>query len=1193
VKRKQNAEALAKQRSDETTPQRGKRRKMNAEGLAKQRENETTPQREKRRKQNAEALATQRSDETTPQREKRREKNAGALAKQRENETTPHRKNRLKTNAESLQKQRQKETVQQRAHRLEKITESVAKQREKETTPEKSRRRKRNAESLEKQRENETATQRLKRRKRDKDRRENETTQQKSKRRAQVTESARKKTAKQTTSEKSKRRKATTQARHVQRQSDKQTLNMFRLEKYKDLDDMMQKVEKIKIGKLDQQCSECGSYNFSGEELQKRNKGEKQFSICCQKGKVKLKPLRSPPEVLQRLFLESNDESKIFRKNVRMINNNLAFASIAVNEKIVPGTGPPNFRIQGTFYHRIGSLLPAEDKSPGFLSIYIHDTANELANRKSKSKDSKSFELILEKLQAMMHSVNPFILSFKTGLENIQSSSDDMRLVLSDLGSTNTHRGRFNVPKADEIAIIIPNRDLDSNSAKTRRAIILQERDGPLQKINETHQFYDALHYVLFYPYGDRSWHIGICKDGSNKTITMREFYAYRLMQRVPTEWNIPRYLNSEEFPTILLGARLFQQFAVDTYAKIEHCRLDYQRLNQTKLRADLYQGAVDSIQDDDLLNCGKRVILSSSFVNGPRACFERYQDAMAIVRKKGKPDLFATITTNPNWPEIVDSLLPQQKPSDRPDLISRAFKLRLKIVLKLMEDGFGKIVSKIHVIEFQKRGLPHAHILLILKQQHKLTDPSKIDDVICSEIPSQNFPKMRELVLKHMIHGPCGDLFPDAPCMINGKCSKRFPKDFCNRTTENENGYPFYRRRSPENGGSFITKTVVRNGKSITYTIDNRWVVAYSPPLLWKVECHVNLEGAASIGCVKYVYKYINKGSDQVMFRIESTKHQSRAAAKMAAKKRNRDEIKMFLDARYLSASEAFWRIFAFPLHETNPSVVRLAVHLPNQQFVVFNSELLGSEAQLALENKRKTTLTQWFAVNRSESKERLSEEVLLAPNGDSNPSSQTILYPDFPEFYSWNNLGKFWKRRKKPKKSNAVGRVYAVPPNQGERFYLRRLLYHIPGAKNFQDLRTINGKLCVSFKEACRELGLLEDDSEWENCLSEAALIQSGKQLRNLFITILLHCSPENALALFEKFQVQLSEDYRYQLEKRSGINDLEKEARNCVSRPFFSLGQFPCASGGSIKPTPYSANLFYVTSISQYLLFSTTYW
>ena len=74
-------------------------------------------------------------------------------------------------------------------------------------------------------------------------------------------------------------------------------------------------------------------------------------------------------------------------------------------------------------------------------------------------------------------------------------------------------------------------------------------------------------------------------------------------------------------FNPILFGGRLFQQFAVDTYIKIESSHLDYMRNNQDTLRADLYQGLVDSMHlgEGSAENVGRRTVLSSSFIGGPR----------------------------------------------------------------------------------------------------------------------------------------------------------------------------------------------------------------------------------------------------------------------------------------------------------------------------------------------------------------------------------------------------------------------------------------------------------------------------------------------------------------------------------------------------------------------------------------------
>ena len=134
------------------------------------------------------------------------------------------------------------------------------------------------------------------------------------------------------------------------------------------------------------------------------------------------------------------------------------------------------------------------------------------------------------------------------------------------------------------------------------------------------------------------------------------QFYSYRLQIR-DGDW-------------LQYAGRLYQQYIVDQYAKIEQDRLNYLRLHQSTLRAEMYQGAVDAIDTGDVSNSiGRRIILPSSFTGGPRQMYQLYQDAMSIVSHFGKPDLFITFTCNPKWPEITRELLPNQNAADRPDL--------------------------------------------------------------------------------------------------------------------------------------------------------------------------------------------------------------------------------------------------------------------------------------------------------------------------------------------------------------------------------------------------------------------------------------------------------------------------------------------------------------------------------------------
>jgi hypothetical protein len=138
-------------------------------------------------------------------------------------------------------------------------------------------------------------------------------------------------------------------------------------------------------------------------------------------------------------------------------------------------------------------------------------------------------------------------------------------------------------------------------------------------------------------------------------------------------------YIQILEINVLHQAGRLFQQYIVDKYAQIDQDRLQFLKNNQNQIRAELYQGVSDHIDNNDGLRLGRRTILPSSYIGGQRNMAANYQDSMSIVRKFGKPDLFITMTCNPKWIEIKDLLLPHQKPEDRPDIVVRVFKIKLE----------------------------------------------------------------------------------------------------------------------------------------------------------------------------------------------------------------------------------------------------------------------------------------------------------------------------------------------------------------------------------------------------------------------------------------------------------------------------------------------------------------------------------
>jgi hypothetical protein len=223
------------------------------------------------------------------------------------------------------------------------------------------------------------------------------------------------------------------------------------------------------------------------------------------------------------------------------------------------------------------------------------------------------------------------------------------------------------------------------------------------------------------------------------------------------------------------------------------------------------------------------------------------YHDSMALVSefvcalrygsqfRKGVPDMFFTMTCNPAWKEILDELLPGQTANDRPDLVARVFALKLASFIEWATKSmvFGVVTAHTYVIEFQKRGLPHAHILVWLREDCKVRTIEDVDNLVCAEIPDpevsarrwtprylQTSPELHRIIAQCMAHGPCGPEYPeaDSPCMKEGVCTKKYPREFTDTTSLGRNGYALYRRR--DNGRVMKVK---RKGKE--YRVDNRFV--------------------------------------------------------------------------------------------------------------------------------------------------------------------------------------------------------------------------------------------------------------------------------------------------------------------------------------------------------------------------------
>ncbi|XP_022042431.1 uncharacterized protein LOC110945101 [Helianthus annuus] len=790
-------------------------------------------------------------------------------------------------------------------------------------------------------------------------------------------------------------------------------------------------------------CEHCNALFWYDEHVNAMSSNRACYNHCCKHGRVKLDSPSLPPAALLHLFNKSE-----FLDNIRTYNSMFSMTSFGgiVDDSINDGSAPYIFKIEGQIYHWLGSFYPTPNERPRFLQMYLYDTENEVSNRLSVFGNDSRSQLNSETVALLiqiLESSNKLVKLFRNA-RDLCRSADVTSFYIRLYNSYNSLR--YDNPTQGCIGAIISDPGPESNGFD----IVIRYRVAGPQRINILHPLYMSLQYPLLFIHGESGWSRDLRLQGSssnkNNTLTRNMFYCYQLHDRANT------------YSLLLRGGRLFQQYLVDAYVSIEQDRLNFHRYNQNALRSEYMQGVHDAVRcgDTERKDIGKRIILPCTFTGGPRYMYKHYQDALAICKVHGNPQYFITFTCNVKWPEIHRYItkFPILKSEDRPYVIARVFHMKVTSFVNFLKvrRPFGNVTagnlfashyiqnsisvielyscylkivhlccSNLYTIEFQKRGLPHCHLLLWVDEAHKIKDAAQLDAYISAEIPDPiKEQTLYTIVTDFMIHGPCGIAKPNSLCMALGSCKKNFPKDYEPVTRFDDNGYARYKRRQS-------THSVQKNGISL----DNGYVVPYNRSLLLHFHAHINVEYCGWSMLIKYLFKYISKGTDRVKYTIKKTSTPPGNSTGNAAIEI--DEIKDFVDSRFICPHESAWRIFNFMIHERNPSVQMLSVHLENRQNVTFkDNEKL--ENVLRNPNAGRTTLTEW-----------------------------------------WESTGKCWLRRL-TNKTPAIGRLAYIHPSAGDVFYLRMLLSHQKGCRSFVDIRTVAGEVLPTYRIACEKLGLLE---------------------------------------------------------------------------------------------------------------------
>ena len=680
--------------------------------------------------------------------------------------------------------------------------------------------------------------------------------------------------------------------------------------------------------------------------------------------------------------------------------------------------------------------------------------------------------------------------------------------------------------------------------------------------------------YPVAFPRGSPGWspHLGV---------TIRHYFAYTMQRRDPRRAVQP---TARDWP--LRVGKLTQQLWVEMWALtlVSIISGASSPTAQTQMMADTYQNVAaraDSIANSGsggagvVPRGGRRIVIPPSVLTGcPRDMQRRYKNVMVMVSAYGMPNFLVTLTCNPNWPEIVDSLPPGTAVIDAPDIVSRVFRAKLDLLLAMLDGKHGQpllghLNGYTSVVEFQARGLPHAHMLLWLRDHVDIDNVGQyvqaflpdvgVDATDNTDAARQGVRHLRELVLAHQVHHHgrrCGHY--GCSILANGeRCGVGYPMPFSERDELVEIGdgiTALHYRRPYESVHVYHTHNGQRRRE-----VRSDMVVPYNAALLAMWQGHVNMEMVRSAKSVKYLLGYIFKGQHRAS--IERQRRLGNTAT-------SGDEGEYLLNVSIISPPEACFRLLGLKLFNQSHSVQVLPVHLPDEQAVILqDSDLAEQEVRERLARSRaRSPLLAYFRLNQYERNDPQGRRAVTRYRRSGEPCAADLTYDEVVSWYTSSSDGAnqrdaaadgddadaaddaaqaggtdqharevVWRRRNRNttrghhQGARVLARIHDVPVSAGEKYFLALLLRHVRGPTSYESLRTVDGVVYDTFHEACAALHIVSsNDAHHHAALAEAAESQPAETLRRLFATMLLFGDVRNPTHLWREFGNHCAQDY-----------------------------------------------------------------
>ena len=318
--------------------------------------------------------------------------------------------------------------------------------------------------------------------------------------------------------------------------------------------------------------------------------------------------------------------------------------------------------------------------------------------------------------------------------------------------------------------------------------------------------------------------------------------------------------------------------------------------------------------------------------------------------------------------------------------------------------------------------------------------------------------------------------------CRKGNKCIYGFPHPITPMTWVDEDGRVHYKHLTEE----------------------YQWIAPHIPKLIDELDCHIFVDIVFTVSVFTYLYKYLYKGPDHTLVKVSRTGQPN-------------DEIKDYVDVRYLSAHEAEWRILGFHITSKNPSVSCLPVHLLDENIARYTGQGTASDSTTSL-------LIRYF-------------------NRPPHATFSSLKYCEYFELYvlyKWQDgdsvqdneflentiHGCTRNKVSRRQATTKVSRLRMISPTAGKLFYIRCLLTR-QAARSFPQLRTVDSVVYSSFHEAALALGLFSDENEGHYALIDAvASFCTPGQIRFLFSRIVLEGFP--ATPLWNTFKFSLAQDF-----------------------------------------------------------------